>query len=218
MDLPNNIIKHFLKNVYFVSGCACGGKSTISKYLSQKHNITLYNWDERFPQHKAISDPDYQPYMNREFSSWEEYFGRPPREYAEAIRKSIREQVEIAIIELLSFSKNGKIIVDGIFPVSVLKDISSPDRVVFLMADMNAIREDFLTRADKQDMLECINNLSNPQQATENMFLSIEYSLARDLKEVKESEFKWFNRGENPNWKDIREEIEQHFNLGIEDV
>ena len=46
MDLPNNIIKHFLKNVYFVSGCACGGKSTISKYLSQNHKIALYNWSE----------------------------------------------------------------------------------------------------------------------------------------------------------------------------
>lgn len=57
----------------------------------------------------------------------------------EAIRASIREQVEIAIIELLSLSTNGNIIVDGIFPVSVLKQISSKDRVVFLMADMPTI-------------------------------------------------------------------------------
>ena len=215
MDLPNNIIKHYLKNVYFVSGCACGGKSTISKYLSRKHKIVLYNWDERFPKHKEISDPNYQPYMNKEFSSWEEYFGRPPREYSESIRKSILEQVEIATIELISLSKNGKIIVDGIFPLSVLKNISSRDRVVFLMAEMNTIRNDFLARADKQDMLKCINNLSNPQKASENMFLSIEYSLASDLKEIKESGFKWFNRGEHPNWKEIREGIEQHFNLGV---
>ena len=84
------------------------------------------------------------------------------------------------------------------------------------MADMNAIRNDFFTRADKRDMLECINALSNPQKATENMFLSIEYFLTRDLQEIKESGFKWFTRGENPNWKTVREEIEQHFNLGVE--
>lgn len=83
------------------------------------------------------------------------------------------------------------------------------------MAEMNAIRNDYLIRADKQDMLECINNLSDPQTASENMFLSIEYSLASDLKEIKESGFKWFNRGEHPNWKEIREGIEQHFNLGV---
>lgn len=103
MDLPSNIIKHFLRNVYFVSGCACGGKSTISKYLSEKYKVVLYNWDERFPQHKEISDPSYQPYMNKEFRSWEEYFSRPPLEYAESIRKSMLEQVEIAIIELIKF-------------------------------------------------------------------------------------------------------------------
>jgi hypothetical protein len=152
--------------------------------------------------------------MNAAVSSWVEYFGRPPREYAGAIRASIREQVEIAIVELLSLSTTGNIIVDGIFPVSVLKHISSKDRVVFLMADMPAIRQDFLTRADKQDMLKCINRLRNPQQATENMFRSIEYFLASDLNDIKASGFKWFCRGENPNWDEIREGIEQHFNLG----
>jgi hypothetical protein len=214
MDLPDNIIRHFLRNVYFIAGCACGGKSTIAKYLSEKHEVDLYNWDERNPQHKEISDPSYQPYMNKEFPSWEEYFGRPPREYAESLRKSILEQVEIAIIELICLSKDRTIIVDGVFPLSVLKSISSKDRVVFLMAEMNAIRKDYLNRADKQDMLECLNSLRDPQKATENMFLSIEYFLARDLQEIKESGFKWFNRGEYPNWKEIREEIERHFNLG----
>lgn len=83
------------------------------------------------------------------------------------------------------------------------------------MAEIDVIRDDFFTRADKQDMLKCINNLSNPQKATENMFLSIEYSLASDLKEIKNSGFKWFNRGENTSWEEVRKEIEQHFNLGM---
>ena len=207
MDLPNNIIRHFLRNVYFISGCACGGKSTIAKYLSKKYGIALYNWDDRFSQHKEMSDPHHQPYMNKEFDSWEEYFNRSPAEYSESIRKSILEQVEIAIIELISLSSNGRIIVDGIFPVSVLKNISSKGRVVFLMAEMDVIRNDFFKRADKQDMLNCIHNLSNPQKA------SIEYSLVNDLKEIKESDFRWFRRGKNTNWEKIREEIELHFNL-----
>lgn len=209
MNLPDNIIKYFLKNVYFISGCACGGKSTISQYLAKKYNIALYSWDERFSQHRAISDPYYQPYMNKEFSSWEEYFGRPPRQYSEAIRNSIYEQVEIAIVELISLAKNGKIIVDGIFPLSVIKKISSKNRAVFLMAEIEAIRNDFFTRADKKDMLECLNRLNNPQKSTENMFLSIEYSLAKDLEEIKASGFKWFIRGDKPDWMKIREEVER---------
>ena len=213
MDLPDNIIRHFMQNVYFVSGSACGGKSVISKYLSQKHKIALYDWDDKFSQHKEMSDPHYQPNINKAFNSWEEYFNRPPGEYSESIKKSILEQAEIAIIELISLSKNGRIIVDGIFPVSILKNISTKERVVFMMAEMTAIRNDFFARADKQDMLKCINNLRNPQKALENMFLSIEYSLANDLKEIKESGFEWFSRMKNTNWEKIREEIELHFNL-----
>lgn len=213
MNLPDNIIKYFLKNVYFISGCACGGKSTISKYLSKKYNTVLYNWDEKFPKHKAISDPYYQPYMNKKSRSWEEYFSRPPRQYSESIRKSIYEQVEIAIVELISLATNKRIIVDGIFPLTVLEKISSKNRVVFLMAEIEAIRNDFFTRADKEDMRRCLNNLDNPQKSTENMFLSIEYCLAKDLEEIKESGFKWFVTGEKPDWKNIREEIEQHLEL-----
>jgi cytidylate kinase len=199
--------------MYFISGCACGGKSTISQYLSKKYNIALYNWDEKFSQHKAISDSYFQPYMNKEFSSWEEYFNRPPRQYSEAIKNSIYEQVEISIVELISMSKNGKVIVDGIFPLSVIKKISSKNRAVFLMAQIDTIRNDFFARIDKKNMFKCLNRLNNPQKSTENMFLSIEYSLDRDLEEIKSSGFKWFVRGENSDWMKIREEVERQLEL-----
>ena len=39
MELPDNIIKHYLRNIYFISGGLCGGKSTIAKYLSQKYDL-----------------------------------------------------------------------------------------------------------------------------------------------------------------------------------
>ena len=72
MELPDNIIKHYLRNVYFVSGGLCGGKSTIAKYLSQKYDLVLYNWDQKFPEHKAISDQIHQSEMNKQYSGWEE--------------------------------------------------------------------------------------------------------------------------------------------------
>jgi cytidylate kinase len=212
MNLPDNIIKHYLKNVCFISGSACGGKSTISKYLSRKHNIVLYNWDEKHSQHKAISDPRHQPSMNKKYGSWEEYFNRPPSEYSESIRRSIHEQVEIAIVELISM-ENDRIIVDGMFPCHVLKRISSYNRAVFLVAGMDQIRNDFLNRADKADMLRCLNSLDNPQQSIENMFLSIEHSLARDIDEIKASGFKWFMRGQKTDWDKIREAVERQFEL-----
>lgn len=39
MKIENNIIKHHLKNVYFIGGTACGGKTTISKVLAEKYGF-----------------------------------------------------------------------------------------------------------------------------------------------------------------------------------
>ena len=58
MELPDNAIRHYLRDVYFISGSACGGKSTVSQYLSAKHGMTLYDWDAKYGEHKAIEvDP-----------------------------------------------------------------------------------------------------------------------------------------------------------------
>ena len=213
MQLPSNIVRHFLRNVFFVSGSACGGKTTIAKFLSEKHDIILYNCDERFAYHKSLSDPVYQPYMNVEYGSWEEYFGRAPREYSEALRNSIRQQAEIAVVELISLPKAKPIVVDGIFPVSILKDITEKSRAVFLMAEMGAIRKDFFFRDDKRDMLECINNLADPKAAFENVFRAIEHSLNDDLEDIQTSGFRYLTRGQNPDWNHIRTEVELHFGL-----
>jgi len=211
VELPDNILKYYLKNVYFISGSACGGKSTISRHLSNKHGISLYNWDERYAQHKDISNPQHQPFMNRKHVSWEEYFSRPPED--QSVKKSMMEQAEIAIVELISLSGDRKVIVDGIFPCDVLRRVSDRNRVVFLMAEIGAIRRDFFNRADKQDMLRCIETLRDPRKAKENVFRSIEYSLRQDLEDVKKSGFWYFVRGENPDWERITGAVEHQLEL-----
>lgn len=212
MDLPDNVIRHFLRNVYFISGNSCGGKSTISEYLSKKHDIALYDWDGRFPKHKEISDPLYQPAMNKEHKTWEQYFSRPPKEYSDWLKKSIKEQVEIAVLDLVRMAKDQKVVVDGIFPCDILRDISSPDRVVFLMAEIEVIREVYFDRSDRKEMLDCLKKLDNSTELIENVFKALEYTLDDDMKDVKKSGFKYFIIGElNPDWEGIMHDIEKHF-------
>jgi len=212
VNLPDNIIRYFLSNVYFISGNACAGKSTISEYLSKKYDIALYNWDEQFSKHKEISDPFYQPAMNKEYIKWEEYFSRPPKEYSDSLKKSIREQVEIAILDLVRIAKDQKVIVDGIFPCDILRDISSPDRVVFLMAKIEVIRQVFFDRSDRREMLDCLKKLDNSTELTANMFKALEYTLDDDMKDVQKSGFKYFIiRESNPDWEGIIHDIEKHF-------
>ena len=40
MIIQDNALKAYLKNVYFITGTPCGGKTTISRALAQRHGLT----------------------------------------------------------------------------------------------------------------------------------------------------------------------------------
>ena len=64
MIFQDNIIKEYLRNVYFISGTPCGGKTTITRALGEKYNIPVYVIDDQIPYHVRLSDKEHQPNMN----------------------------------------------------------------------------------------------------------------------------------------------------------
>jgi len=46
MNIPENIISQKLKDVYFIIGGSCSGKTTASKHLSEKYGIYRYSTDD----------------------------------------------------------------------------------------------------------------------------------------------------------------------------
>ena len=52
MIFQDNVIKEYLKNVYFITGTPCGGKTTVSRALAEKYGFELFDVDERFDEHK----------------------------------------------------------------------------------------------------------------------------------------------------------------------
>ncbi|XCP86497.1 AAA family ATPase [Roseburia hominis] len=43
MIFQDNVLKEYLKNVYFVTGTPCGGKTTVSRELAKRHNLVVYD-------------------------------------------------------------------------------------------------------------------------------------------------------------------------------
>ena len=76
MIFQDNVIKEYLKNVYFLTGTPCGGKTTISRELAKRHNLMVYDIDARFEEHQKMSNIAFQPAMNRAFKDADEFFGR----------------------------------------------------------------------------------------------------------------------------------------------
>ena len=52
MIFQDNVIKEYLKNVYFITGTPCGGKTTVSRALVEKYGFELFDVDERFDEQK----------------------------------------------------------------------------------------------------------------------------------------------------------------------
>ena len=66
MNIQTNILRHALKNVYFLSGNACGGKTILSRMLAEKHGFVLYDMDAVYDIHRAIADEAYMHYRGME--------------------------------------------------------------------------------------------------------------------------------------------------------
>ena len=82
MVFQDNVLKEYLKNVWFITGTPCGGKTTVTRALTKKHGLMVYDIDEHFAEHQKHSEPILQPAMNKHFADADAFFGRSVEEYA----------------------------------------------------------------------------------------------------------------------------------------
>lgn len=172
MKIENNILKHYLKNVYFITGTAYAGKSTTVKMLAERYGMIFCG--ENY--HGAVSDlvatPEAQPdisYLNG-LTDWKDFVTRPPEEYERWMFSVGREAAEFEIAELISISREKKVIADTNIPIDVLKEISDYHRVAVMLSPQSMSVERFFDRSDpdKQFILNVIESCDDPTAVMEN--------------------------------------------------
>lgn len=217
MIIADNLIKHHFQNVYIVTGGACGGKTTVTRYLADKYDLVLYNWDEHFPKYQALATPQDQPAMSQRpnFTSWEEYFMRPVEEFSQWSEETFQEQTGMVILDLVRLAGSvgdKRIIVDGFFSAALLKKISSYNKVAILMASEEVVRHDYFNREDKMDMLACIQGLKDPEAAIENVFRTMFHKVDEFESSIVDSGFKYFKRESlETDPRELNRLVEEHF-------
>ena len=214
MEIANNILKERLKNVYFVCGTACGGKSTITRRLAQKHNLTLYNMDDAYDRHRDLANETFQPAMTQRFQSWEQYFCRPPQTYASWLKKSMEEQLQMVVLDLVELSKTKKVVADLHLPPALANQLASWDRLIFLIAHPQLIANDYYHRPDHAGLHRCIMALSNPQQAMDNCSRALELVNGPVYDAVKAGDLFWLERVADSTVEGMLRQVEAHFGLG----
>lgn len=172
MKIENNILKHHLKNVYFITGTAYAGKSTTVKMLADRYDM-IFCGENYF---SAISDivatPDVQPGLCfiKNLTDWKDFVTRSPEEYERWIYSTGKEAAEFEVAELLSISRDGKVIVDTNIPVDVLKEISDYNHVAVMLSPQSMSVERFFDRSDPEKLfiLSVIKSCENPEAVMEN--------------------------------------------------
>lgn len=174
IQISDNLIKHYLRNVYFINGHSYAGKSTMVKMLAGRYGMIACgeNYHDVFPREKLSRWKQPGLCYFDTMSGWEEWLDMTPEEHWNWTAQVARECVEIEILELVKLSAGGKkIFADTNIPVDILREISDYQHVAIMLCDppdISATR--FFDREDpeKKFMMEQIRRCRDPKAALKN--------------------------------------------------
>lgn len=220
MKIENNILRYYLKNVYFITGTAYAGKSTTVKMLADRYDMIFCG--ENY--HSTISDivaaPDMQPDIcfTKNLIDWKDFVLRSPEEYERWVYSTGREAAEFETAELISIARDRKVIADTNIPIDILKEISDYNRVAVMLSPQSMSVERFFDRSDpdKQFILNVIESCDNSEAVMDNYKRGL--ALINGQKHYDEyANSGFFIVVRQDNGKDTREEvcdvIARHFGL-----
>ena len=206
--------KEQFKNVYFITGTATGGKTTISKALAEKYGFVRYDVDVEFDRHKTLSNPKDQPNMNKSFKNADEFFMRDKDEYIQWLKDNSNEQLQFILNDLIELSKSQKVVCDLHLTVEQARAITSENQVVFLIRENNDnIIDDYCNRRSHIGFRLFINSASNPELAKQNCNEVLRILNEDRCASIRKSEFLWIERNEKSTVENTIAMIEKHFGL-----
>ena len=213
MKFQDNVVREYLKNVYFVAGTPCGGKTTISKGLGRKYHIPVYNIDEMFPAHLQMSDVKYQPSMNKSFKDADEFFGRTVEKYKEWLISNTKEDLEFVIMDLIKLSQNELVICDCHLTLSEAELLTSPDRIVFMIKEPKNLVNDYCNRPDHQEFNAFINSATDVEMAKTICNEALKSLNDNHYQAIKKSDYFWLERDANRSVEETIELVAKHFDM-----
>ena len=173
MEISNNILKYYLRNVLFITGTAYAGKSTMVAMLAEKYNLVHCGENYHMsavPAHILTIEQQPNLCYFKIMRDWQEFVNRTPQQYSDWIEGASAEASEIEIAELIQRSQDRKVIVDTNIPLKDLAQIADYNQVAIMLSSQEMSVNDFFERKDPDKIFikEQIMKAENPERTMMN--------------------------------------------------
>lgn len=172
MNIANNVLRHYLKNVYFINGTPYAGKSTMCKMLAEEYHMVHCGENFMLDRLMPIATLEEQPNLCyfKTMRNWQEFVNRTPEEYEAWIRGNSQEVASFEVAELIRISANQKVIVDTDIPLELLQEITDYEHVAIMLSPQSMSVDYFFQRddPDKQFLLRQIQMADDSEKTMEN--------------------------------------------------
>jgi len=227
MNIANNILKHSLKNVYFLVGTALAGKTTMSKEIAKKYGFVHFNdnWHEdNFIEFKSICDEKYQPnatkrdnrFAHYTMADWDKHFDRPAEEIlADDLVDSLNDEyVEFALIDLIKLSQKNKVIADIGIPMKLMTELADYNRIACMLTSPELITvENYGSREDHREYLEWMRSMNEPEKKIAKQDEIFRINTEKTFEEVRKYNLFSIVRTNESTVANTLEMLEKHFGL-----
>ena len=218
MFIADNLLHRLFENVYFITGTAYAGKSTMVRMLAEKHGGAWCR--ENYTEDLfGLIDPGHQPNLCyfETMSGWQEFINRTPEAYAAWIEGCSAEAAELELIELIRRTEGGRrVFVDTNISLDALREISDYRRVAVMLNDPAVSVNRFFDRpdAEKQFIYQKIMEAEDPQAAMANYRAILErVNSPENYRKFEESGFFVLRRDEGRSPEQTLALLEAHFKL-----
>lgn len=218
MDISNNILKKLFENVYFITGTAYAGKSTMVRMLAGKHGGAWCR--ENYTEDLfGLIDPEHQPNLCyfETMSGWQEFVNRTPEQYEAWLYGCAAEGTSLELIELIRRTEGGrKVFVDTNISPEALHEISDFRHVAVMLADPAVSAARFFERpdAEKQFIYQRIMEAEDPQATMANYRAVLErINSPENYRRLENSGFFVLRRDDARSPEQTLAILEEHFGL-----
>ncbi|MBP5604399.1 MAG: hypothetical protein J6X60_02495 [Ruminiclostridium sp.] len=143
------------RNVYFLLGCPCSGKTTVGTLLSEKYDMHCFSGDAKRFHYYKLADDNKHKYMKMDTSDFWDW------SLAEMIaweKGVISEQTPMILEDLNKLSYEYKyVLFEGMMDMSYLSRMISKEQAVYLTVDRDVCEREFFERLDHSAMVDSIN-------------------------------------------------------------